>query len=109
MPRLIQVAALALGLALLFGFAGQAGAQTVTPVASQLLPCRAGGGSMGQCGGLCAVGYQCVYVPANGDCSCQVNELVCRSGTNTTNGFCPFKPDQVGGNCSQRGLIYRCE
>lgn len=63
----------------------------------------------GSCGGLCAVGYQCVYVPANNDCSCQVDALVCRSGTSTTNGFCAFKPDQPGGNCAPRGTIYRCE
>lgn len=84
--------------------AGVASAQTVTPVASQLEPCRAGGGVAGQCGGLCAVGYQCVFVPANNDCSCQVDALACRGGVRGTEGYCPFQPTQVGGNCAPAGV-----
>lgn len=98
----IAVLALCLG-------ASTASAQTVTPVASQLLPCRAGAGPANSCGGLCAVGYTCVYVPANSNCSCQLNELVCQIGTNTTNGYCAALPTQVGGNCQPRGTTYRCE
>lgn len=95
--------------ALVVAFAGTAGAQTVTPVASQLLPCRAGAGPANTCGGLCAVGYSCVFVPASNDCSCQVNELVCQIGTNTTNGFCAAAPTAIGGNCQARGTAFRCE
>lgn len=83
---------------------------TVTPVPSQLQPCRAGGSEGGiACGGQCAVGSQCVYVPENAACSCQVNEKVCRTGTFGTNGYCAMKPDEIGGNCAPRGRIYRCE
>lgn len=82
---------------------------TVTPVPNQVLGCRLGAGPAGACGGLCAEGYQCVYVPENFDCSCQLDAKVCRTGTSTTNGYCPMKPDEVGGNCQPRGRIYRCE
>jgi hypothetical protein len=82
---------------------------TVTPVPSQLLGCRAGAGPGGVCGGLCAAGSQCVYVPASQACLCQVDALVCGTGTNTTNGYCAAEPDEAGGNCTQRGRSYRCE
>jgi len=95
--------------ALVVAFAGTAGAQTVTPVASQLLPCRAGAGPANSCGGLCAVGSTCVYVPASTACSCQVNELICQIGTAASNGFCGALPGTVGGDCHQRGTTYHCD
>ncbi len=105
MRRSVLIAALVLLVS-----AGAVSAQTVTPVASQLLPCAAGRGVVGQCGGLCAVGYQCVYVPANNDCSCQVDALACRGGVRGTEGYCPFQPNQVGGNCAPRGAnTFNCE
>lgn len=82
---------------------------TVTPVPNQNLGCRTGAGPAGSCGGLCAEGYQCVYVPENADCSCQVDAKVCRTGVVGANGYCAMKPSEVGGNCTQRGRIYRCE
>lgn len=82
---------------------------TVTPVASQLLPCRIGGSISGGCGGQCPVGSQCVFVPANADCSCQVDALACRGGSTGTNGYCVMKPNEVGGNCTLHNGIFRCE
>lgn len=105
------LAASGLALALLALTAGGAIAQTVTPVASQTQPCRAGAGDFNTCGGLCAVGYHCVYVPANGDCSCQADGLVCGVGTQGEQGYCPGTPGSLDGNCKQRGsgtTSFRC-
>jgi len=89
----------------LLASAGGAFAQTVTPVASQLLPCRAGGGPLNTCGGLCAVGSTCVWVQSGvtAACSCQVDALVCGVGTQAELGLCPGLPGTPDGSCTQRG------
>lgn len=107
--RLLAAVCALAGLALV----GETGAQTVTPVASQLLPCRAGAGDFNTCGGLCAVGYHCVYVPSSAACSCQVDGLVCGVGTQDAQGYCPGLPGSIDGDCERKGANaagtnYRC-
>lgn len=87
----------------LLASAGGAFAQTVTPVASQLLPCRAGAGPFNTCGGLCAVGSTCVYVPTTAACTCTADTLVCGVGTQSEQGLCPGVPGSPDGDCEQKG------
>lgn len=104
-------------LALLIGaalaLASPASAQTVTPLASQLLPCRAGVGDFNSCGGLCAVGSHCVFDSrtATNACACVVDALACGVGTQAEQGFCPGAPNTPDGDCQQIGsgvTGYRC-
>jgi len=94
---------LLLAVCALLASAGGAFAQTVTPMAQQLLPCRAGAGANNTCGGLCAVGYTCVWVQAGttAACSCQVDGLVCGVGTQDAQGYCPGRPGSPEGDCEQ--------
>lgn len=89
--------------ALLAFMAGGAVAQTVTPAASQLLPCRAGAGPFNTCGGLCAVGSTCVFVPTTAACTCTVDALVCGVGTQSESGLCPGVPGSPDGDCEVKG------
>lgn len=98
---------------MLLASASSVSAQTVTPVASQLLPCRAGAGDFNSCGGLCAVGSHCVFDSrsATNACACVVDALVCGVGTQAEQGLCPGIPNTPDGDCQQIGsgvTGYRC-
>lgn len=108
--RCVRFGLLALTL-LLTSLGSAAWAQTVTPMASQLQPCRAGGGFNNTCGGLCAVGFQCMFDASttNGGCLCIADASTCEGTDGNCQGSCSRSPKEIGGRCTNRAGVCRCE
>lgn len=92
---------------------------TITP--PPILPCGAGSGpggaqANGVCGGTCLAGSVCRWdhSAANTGCICVIEDVDCDAENTAlasmcSVGYCDRPPTMVGGNCTTRGKVCRCE